>query len=62
MKMEARYEVRWDDDVVVDYVASPPQRGGWVVWDHKHDYASDVFHPSREDVAREEAARRNARR
>ena len=60
--MEARYEVRWDEDVIVDYVASPPQRGGWVVWDHKLAYVSDVFHPSREDVAREEVAQRNARR
>lgn len=59
--MEARYEVRWDDDVIVDHVVSPPQRGGWVIWDAKNDYVSDVFHPSRKEVAREEAALRNAR-
>lgn len=59
--MEARYEVRWDEDVIVDNVVSPPQRGGWVIWDHKLGVAWDAFHPSREDVAHEEAARRNAR-
>jgi hypothetical protein len=61
-KMEARYEVLWAADVIVDHVVSPPQRGGWIVWDHKLAYMTDIFHPSREGIAREEVAQRNARR